>query len=75
MGSIWGGEAEIIQVSVAKCTLKRHRKNLEQINEKCNICSADENKHKNTTAEPLFKSYKKTIYLFTVRRLRSCTCF
>jgi hypothetical protein len=29
----------------------------------------------NITVEPLFKNYKKTIYLFIDRRLRSCTCF
>jgi hypothetical protein len=47
-----------------------------QINGKFNdICTADENKYKYITVEPLFKNYKKAIHLFIDRRLRSCTCF
>jgi hypothetical protein len=38
------------------------------------IISADEKKQ-NITVEPLFRSCKKTIYLFIDRRLRSYTCF
>jgi hypothetical protein len=40
-----------------------------------NMNSADENKYKNISVEPLFKNYKKTLHLFIDRRLRSCTCF
>jgi hypothetical protein len=54
----------------------KDNKNLEQIDGKFNdISSADENKYKNITVEPLFKNYKKTVHLFIDRRLRSCTCF
>jgi hypothetical protein len=50
--------------------------NKTQINGKCNdVGSADENKLKNITVDPLFKCYRKAIYLFIDRRLRSCTCF
>jgi hypothetical protein len=39
------------------------------------ISSADENKYKNITVEPLFKNFKKTVLLFINKRLRSCTCY
>jgi hypothetical protein len=39
------------------------------------ISSADKNKYKNITVEPLFNNYKKTIHLFIDGRLRICTCF
>jgi hypothetical protein len=39
----------------------KDKKKLKKINGKfSNICSADGNKHKNITVEPLFKKYKKT---------------
>jgi hypothetical protein len=59
-----------------KVALKDKEKHRTQINVKCNdINSADENKYKNITVDPLFKNYKKTIHLFIDRRLRSCACF
>jgi hypothetical protein len=73
--SNWEGK-EVIRISEAKGSLKRQKKKLKtQINGKFNdISSAYKNKQ-NITVQPLFKNYKKSIYLFIDRRLRSCTCF
>jgi hypothetical protein len=46
-----------------------------QINDKfTDISSADENKYKSISVEPLFKNCTKTIHLFIDRRLTNYTC-
>jgi hypothetical protein len=61
-----------VKQEVARKNEKKLRK---EINGKFNDISIAEEIHKNITVEPLFKIYKKKIYLFIDRRLRRCACF